>query len=56
MEKHEFLRGMGVGVLAGAAIGAVMMPKKKHSMKATAGKALKTVGEVMENLSDNMGF
>ncbi len=56
MKEHEFVKGMTMGVVAGAALSAVMMPRKKSSMKKTAGKAMKTVGQVMENLSDEMGF
>ena len=56
MKDHEFAKGMGLGVLAGAALGAAMMPRKKHSVKKAAGKAMKTVGQVMENLSEDMGF
>ena len=56
MKDHEFAKGMGLGVLAGAALGAALMPRKKHSVKKAAGKAMKTVGQVMENLSEDMGF
>ena len=48
MKEHEFAKGIGLGVLAGAALGAAVAPRKKAAMK--------TVGQVMENLSDNMGF
>lgn len=56
MKEHQFVKGMGLGVLTGAALGAVMAPKKKRNMKKAAGKAMKTMGQVMENLSDDMGF
>ncbi len=56
MKEHEFMKGMGLGVLTGAALGAAMAPRKKSSMKKAAGKAMKTMGQVMENLSDDMGF
>lgn len=56
MKEHEFAKGMGLGVLAGAALGAAIAPRKKTPMRKVAGKAMKTVGQVMENLSDDMGF
>ena len=52
----KFIMGMTAGMVAGAALGAAMAPKKKTSMKKAAGKAMKTMGQVMENLSDDMGF
>lgn len=56
MDRMKFAKGMGMGVLAGTAIavGAALLPKKKHNMKAAAGKTLRTVGEVLEDLSDSM--
>jgi len=56
MKEHGFLKGMGLGMVAGAALGAAMMPKRKPSLKRAAGKAMKTVGQVMEDLSGDMGF
>ncbi len=56
MKEHEFAKGMGLGMLAGAALGAAMMPQRKSSMKRAAEKAMKTMGQAMENLSDEMGF
>ncbi len=56
MKEHGFLKGMGLGMVAGAALGAAMMPKRKPNLKRAAGKAMKTVGQVMEDLSADMGF
>ena len=56
MKEHEFAKGMTMGVMAGMAMGAMMMPKKKNSVKRAAEKAMKTVGQVMEDLSDEMGL
>ena len=56
MKEHNFVKGMGLGMIAGTALGVAMAPKKKTSMKKAAGKAMKTVGQVMENISDEMGF
>ena len=56
VHEHAFIKGVGLGALAGAAIGMAMVPRKKVNMRKAAGKAMKTVGHVMENLSDEMGF
>lgn len=56
MKEHEFAKGMTMGVVAGAALGMAMAPRRKPNIKKAAGKAMKTMGQVMENLSDDMGF
>lgn len=56
MKQHNFAKGMGLGMIAGTALGAVMAPRKKTNMKKAAGKAMKTVGQVMETISEDMRF
>lgn len=56
MKQHEFAKGMTMGVAAGVALGAIMAPQKKTNVKKAAEKAMKTVGQVMEDLSDEMGL
>ena len=56
MKDHDFAWGMTMGIVTGAAIGWSMSPRKKNSMKKAADKAMRTVGEVMETLSDEMGL
>jgi len=56
MKEPNFLKGIGFGMMAGAAVGAAMAPRKKFPLKKAAGKAIKTVGHVMEEISDDMGF
>ena len=55
-KDHDFVKGVTMGVETGAALGMVMAPRTKTSMKKAAGKAMKTMGQVMENFSDEMGF
>jgi gas vesicle protein len=50
MTKTGFVKGMTIGVMAGAAIGMVMAPRGKNS-KSAAGKALKAAGEVIDNIT-----
>ena len=52
MAKHPWMYGIGLGMAAGAAIGMTMAPKKKNELKRAAGRAMKTVGEAAETLSD----
>ena len=55
MTKHEFLRGMGMGMVAGAALGMAMAPKRrKMNLKKAANKAIHSVGNAMENMTDAM--
>lgn len=56
MKQHEFAKGMTMGVMAGMAMGVMMAPRKKTNVKRAAEKAMKTVGQVMEDLSDEMGL
>lgn len=56
MSEHEFAKGMTMGIMAGAALGMALAPQKKSSMKKTADKVMKTMGEVMETISDEMGL
>ena len=56
MKQHEFAKGMTMGVMAGVAVGAMVAPRKKTNVKRAAEKAMKTVGQVMEDLSDEMGL
>jgi hypothetical protein len=43
----------GLTMMAGVALGA-MMPRRKPSMQKTAGKAIKAVGEAVENFSGSL--
>lgn len=55
MNHHLFLGGVGLGMLAGAALSMAIAPKKKD-LKRTARKAMRTMGDLAEDLSDTMGF
>ncbi len=47
METAAFLRGIGAGAVAGAAIGAVMVAKHE-SMRTGVGRAMKKAGAAMD--------
>ena len=55
LDKKAMLPIAGATMAAGAAIGVMMMPKKKkHSAQRAAGKAIKAVGAVVENFSGSL--
>jgi hypothetical protein len=51
MAHHPFLRGVGLGMLAGAVVGMVVSPGKEE-LKQTANKAVQAVGSAADTLSD----
>ena len=55
MDKKSVLPIAGATMAAGAAMGLMMMPKKnQHSAQTAAGKAIKAVGEAVENFSGSL--
>ena len=54
MNAGSFFKGVGAGMAAGAVVTLVCMPKKK-SGKSVAGKALKSVGEVIDGITEALG-
>ena len=55
MNKMNFLKGMGAGLIVGACIGMAVMPDKKRGKKALC-KAAKTVETIVEDVSDLLGL
>ncbi len=55
MSNVNFVKGMGIGIAAGIALGMAMAPKKR-SGKRMAGKAIKAFGEVVDNFSHVVGI
>lgn len=55
----NFVKGMGIGLLVGSAIGMTCcsMPSKGcKKRKNVVGKALRTMGDIVENIGDNFGL
>ena len=48
MTHTGFVKGMAIGVVAGATIGMIVTPKSKNAKRA-AGRFLRTAGEVIES-------
>ena len=54
MNSMDFIKGIGIGAAAGAAIGMIVSPRKRNG-KTMVGKALKAAGEIVDNVTDAMG-
>jgi gas vesicle protein len=53
MKNKDLIRGIGIGIMAGTTIGMVLSPRHRRS-KTNAGRAIKAVGDVVENISNAM--
>ena len=51
MNSHPFLTGIGLGMMAGAAVGATVM-KNEKSIKRYAHKTVKQAGRMAENAAE----
>ena len=51
----NFFKGMGAGLLVGACVGMVVAPDKKAG-KRRFGKAVKALGQMIEDVSCAIGF
>lgn len=51
MEHNRFMRGVGLGMLAGTVVGMMVSPGKKE-LKQTANKAVQAVGNAADNISN----
>ena len=56
MNKRNFYVGMSMGIIACVCAALAMRPRRKRCMKSAVGKALKTMGEVADSISDTMGW
>lgn len=54
-KKMNFASGMGIGLVVGSAVSAaIATPKKNNSRKSKVGKALRTMGDVVENIGSTI--
>lgn len=53
MNNMTFFKGMGVGLMVGSLVGMVAAPRKK---KMNIGKAIKSMGDVVENVAGSIGL
>ena len=52
MNNMSFIKGIGIGMIAGAAVGMVAAPKKKSGI----GKAIKNIGAAVESVTETIGL
>ncbi len=53
---HSFMKGVGVGIVAGTAMAMMISPPdKKKIMHSGAGRAIKAVGDIVETITEAMG-
>ena len=52
MNNMSFVKGVGVGMILGSAVGMCVAPKKKSGV----GKALKSIGNAVESVTDMIGI
>ena len=54
MGTKNFMTGLGIGMMAGGAIGMMMAPKRSAGKK-TISRALKGMGDVIDDVSSVLG-
>ena len=52
MTSMNLVKGMAIGIVVGSAIGACVTPSRRN--RNIIGKALRTMGEVVENITDTL--
>ena len=55
MSNLNFLKGMGAGLMVGAAVGMLLSPEKKATRR-RMGKMFRAAGDVIEDLSGAIGL
>lgn len=54
-QKMNLLKGIGLGMAMGAGVGMLFAPQKK-SAKRTVSKALRAIGDVLEDVETALGW
>ena len=56
MSNRNFITGLGMGIVAGGALGMLISPRqKKADGKSMVGRCLRRMGEVIDDVSDAFG-
>ena len=56
METRRFITGLGIGMVAGGAVGMMMAPKaRRNDGKKMISRALKGMGDVIDDVSAVLG-
>lgn len=54
MSTMDFVKGISIGIIAGGTIGMAVSTDKRRAKK-MKGRAIRTIGTVMENVADIFG-
>jgi len=55
MEKKRFLMGVGLGMVAGSALGMMAVPRRRNDGRKMVSRALKGMGDVIDDVSAVLG-
>ena len=55
MNNMNFIKGVGIGLVVGSAIGMVAAPPRKNE-KTTVGRAVRAVGTVIDSIAESIGI
>ena len=55
MENKRFWMGMGIGMVTGSALGMMAAPRRRNDGKKTISRALKGMGDVIDDVSAALG-
>lgn len=53
MNNMSFIKGIGLGMVVGSAVGMVVSPRKH---KGSLGKAIKSIGSAVESITESIGL
>jgi len=55
MNKMNFVKGISLGLMVGAGVGMMIVPQKKGG-KSTISKALRAMGDLLEDVETALGW
>ena len=55
MDRKQFLMGVGLGMVAGSALGMATAPRRRSDGRKVVSRALKGMGSVIDDVSAMMG-
>ena len=56
MDMKSMAKGIGLGMMAGAAVSMMAAPKKKSHKTNSVSKAIRAMGEVLEDVETALGW
>ena len=58
MDMKSMAKGIGLGMVAGAAVSMMATPRKKHKTvkKSNVSKAIRAMGDVLEDVENALGW